>query len=106
MLMSLATLGSSSGTQRLKELVAAEKVLESNCEKCKKVKEKMSHPDCIYMKGAKVSPDVLYICHACLDKKNKEWREERFPEEYAEIERLKAEGKWFKNNIPQIKIKK
>ena len=86
--------------------MAVEKVLESNCEKCKKVKEIMSDPDCIYMKGARVSPDVLYICHDCLDKKNVEWREERFPEEYAEIKRLKAEGKWFKNNIPKIKIKK
>ena len=79
--------------------MVVEKVLESNCEKCKKVKEVMSHPDCIYMKGANKSPDILYICHACLDEKNRKFREERFPEEYAEIERLKAEGKWFKNNV-------
>ena len=74
--------------------------MESNCEECKRVEEKMSDPDCIYMKGAKISPDVLYICHACLDEKNRKFREENFPEEYAEIKRLKAEGKWFKNNIP------
>jgi hypothetical protein len=86
--------------------VVVEKVLESNCEECKKVKEKMSHPDCIQMKGAKVSPDVLYICHACLDKKNKEWREEKFPEEYAKIAELRKQNKTYKNNVPQIKIKK
>lgn len=76
-----------------------EKVLESNCEKCKRIEEVMSHPDCIYMKGANKSPDILYICHACLDEKNKKFREENFPEVYKEIERLKVEGKWFKNNV-------
>ena len=79
--------------------MVAEKVLESNCEKCKKVKEMMSDPDCIYMKGAKVSEDILYICLDCNGERNKKFREERFPEEYAEIEELKAEGRWYKNNV-------
>ena len=77
-----------------------EKVLESNCEECKRIKEIMTHPDCIYMKGTKRSPDILYLCQECNTKRNKKFREERFPEVYAEIERLKAEGKSFKNNIP------
>lgn len=76
-----------------------EKVLESNCEKCKRVKEKMSDPECVYMKGARLSEDIIYICLECNGERNKKFREERFPEEYAEIERLKAEGKWFKNNV-------
>ena len=86
--------------------MAVEKVLDSKCEKCKRVKEVMSHPDCIYMKGAKISPDVLYICHACLDKKNIEWREERFPEVYAKIAELRKQNRTYKNNVPKIKIKK
>ena len=72
-----------------------EKALESKCKKCKRIEEIMSQPDCIYMKGAKKSPDIVYICHACLGEKNRKFRQERFPEQHAEIERLKKEGKWF-----------
>ena len=77
-----------------------EKVLESNCEKCKRIEEIMSHPECIYMKDANKSPNILYLCQECNGERNRKFREERFPEQYAEIERLKKEGKLFKNNIP------
>ena len=79
--------------------MVAEKVLESNCEECKRVKDKMSDPECIYMKGARVSEDIVYICLDCNGERNRKFREERFPEQYAEIEKLKAEGKWFKNDV-------
>lgn len=76
-----------------------ERVLESSCAECRRIKEVMSHPDCIYMKGAKISPNIAYICHSCLDKKNREWREEKFPKEYAEIAELRRQNKTYKNNI-------
>jgi hypothetical protein len=79
--------------------VVAEKVLESNCEECKKVKDKMSDPECIYMKGARVSEDIIYICLECNAKRNEEFLRKNFPEICENLEKLKAEGKWFKNNV-------
>lgn len=77
-----------------------EKVLESSCEECRKIREIMSDPDCIYLKGAKRSPDILYICHKCNEERNEKFSKEKFPEHYARISELKKEGKLFRNNIP------
>lgn len=79
--------------------MVAEKVLESNCEECKRVEEKMSDPECIYMKGARVSEDLIYICLECNAKRNEEIAKKNFPEIYENSQKLKAEGKWFKNNV-------
>lgn len=86
--------------------MVAEKVLESNCEECRKIKEVMSDPECIYMKGAKRSPDILYICHKCNEERSEKFLKEKFPEHCAKIGELKKEGRLFKNNIPILAYRK
>ena len=45
--------------------MVAEKALESKCKDCEKIKKMMTDPEAPYLKGARLSPDILYLCFKC-----------------------------------------
>ena len=79
--------------------MAAEKVLESKCKDCESVKKTVTDPEAPYLKGVKLSDEILFLCFKCAEEMNRKFREERFPEIYKKIKELQSQGKSWKNNI-------
>ena len=73
--------------------------MESSCKDCERVEKIMRDPDAPYLKGARLSDDVVFLCIRCSEERNEKFRQEAFPEVYKKIKDLQSQGKSWKNNV-------